>query len=70
MSYSTAKYCPVTGITVDNIFLHFLLVKILLLYLILLRLLGANSDIYNRINLELLHSSLVISSDQNLPTEI
>lgn len=70
MSNSTAKYCPVIALTADNIFLHFLLVSILLLYLILLRLSEVNSDTCNRINSALLPSSLVIRTDQNLPNEI
>lgn len=68
MSNSTAKYCPVIGITVDFPALFTGANFVALLNFV--RLLAANSDVYNRINSELLNSSLVISSDHNLPTEI
>lgn len=54
ISNSTARYCPVIGITVDNIFSHSIFTGVIAV-LIFLSCLGLDSDLCNRINLKLLH---------------
>lgn len=70
MTNSTARYCPVIGITIYDFFSSLFTGVNFIAVLNFVRTLGPDSDLSNRINSKLLHRNPVITSDQNLSVEL